>query len=220
MKPNRVLIVAPHPDDESLGCGGTFTKRVQAGSQVTVAVLTDGRNLFRLNPLKIETDPTPQEISERRKEETRRSVDILGGRRDEIVFFDFEDGMLANSLEEASQQLGELMRRLSPDEIWVTSEYEEHADHVAACAIVRAARNKTGCHARLLRYITILRSGTTPEMIQDPRIEEDISHQLATKRKALSQFDSHLKVVAKGQTKPLFENADRWLADKEIFFSE
>lgn len=218
MKPHTVLLIAPHPDDETLGCGGTFAKRILAGSKVMVVVLTDGRNLFFLNPLKIETDPTPWEISERRKEETRRSVEILGGSRNEIIFFDIEDGNLANYAEEASEKLAELIRRVSPDEIWVTSEYEEHPDHIAASGITRSALSKASCDAKLLRYITILKSDIKPERIECPRIIEDISEHLDTKRKAVAQFESHLKIVAKKQVEPLFKNADRWLAENEVFF--
>ena len=218
MKPATILIVAPHPDDETLGCGGTFAKRIEAGSDVIVAVMTDGRNLFRLSHLKVETDPTPQETSEMRKNETRRSVQILGCGRTEVHFFDYEDGRLAEFAEAAVQKLARLMRETKPDEIWVTSEHEEHRDHIAACAIARSARILGNCRGRLLRYITILRPGLTPAEIFDPRLEEDISQHLEIKRRAIGQFESHLKIIAKGQREPFFANADAWLGEKEIFF--
>jgi len=218
MKPSTVLIVAPHPDDETLGCGGTFAKRIEAGFKVVVVVLTDGRNLFRLSPLKIERDPTPQETSEMRKNETRRSVQILGGERAEIYFFDFEDGRLAEFAGEASQKLAKLIRKAIPNEIWVTSEHEEHRDHIAACAVARSARAQSDSHARLLRYITILRPGLALAEIPDPRLEEDISRQRDLKRTAVSQFESHLKIIAKEQKEPFFKTADAWLGDKEVFF--
>jgi LmbE family N-acetylglucosaminyl deacetylase len=218
VKPPTVLIVAPHPDDETLGCGGTFAKRIEAGFNVVVVVMTDGGNLFRLSPLRIEKDPTPQETSELRKNETRRSVQMLGGGRAEVRFFDYEDGRLAEFAGEAGSKLAKLMREAKPDEIWVTSEYEEHPDHIAACAVVRSARAQSGCCARLLRYITILRPGLALTEILDPRIQEDISRQLPLKRKAISQFESHLKVMAKGQKVPFFRTADAWLGEEETFF--
>ena len=39
---DRVLIIAPHPDDETLGCGGTIVRHRQAGDAVCVLVVTDG----------------------------------------------------------------------------------------------------------------------------------------------------------------------------------
>ncbi|MEP0842618.1 MAG: PIG-L family deacetylase, partial [Phycisphaerae bacterium] len=41
-----MLVVAPHPDDEVLGCGGTIRKRVLAGEKVSVAIVTRGTPLF------------------------------------------------------------------------------------------------------------------------------------------------------------------------------
>jgi len=218
MKPATILIVAPHPDDETLGCGGTFAKRIEGGSNVIVVVLTDGRNLFRLSHLKVEVNPTPQETSEMRKNETRRSVQILGSGRTEVYFFDYEDGQLVAFIDEAVQKLAGLIRETMPDEIWVTSEHEEHRDHIAACAIARSARILSNCRARLLRYITILRPGLFLAEIPDSRLEEDISQFLEIKRRAISQFESHLKIIAKEQREPFFLNANAWLGEKEIFF--
>ena len=39
---NRVLVLAPHPDDDVIGCGGTLCKHVQADDEVMVAYMTDG----------------------------------------------------------------------------------------------------------------------------------------------------------------------------------
>lgn len=220
MKADTILIIAPHPDDETLGCGGTFAKRIRAGARVYVAVLTDGTNLFRLGPLKIERDPTPEETGAMRRAETRRSVRILGGRTDDVVFMGFEDGNLSGCVEAVVEKLAEWIGKIRPDEIWVTSEFEAHPDHVAACAAARLACKRSGCASRLLRYITILRTGLSPAGMEEPRIVEDVTHQLELKRKAVGGFDSHLKVVAKGQTAPLFENMDRWLSGTEVFFVE
>ena len=39
----RVLVVAPHPDDEALGCGGTIMRHIASGDSVAVLIVTDGR---------------------------------------------------------------------------------------------------------------------------------------------------------------------------------
>jgi LmbE family N-acetylglucosaminyl deacetylase len=213
-----VLIVAPHPDDETLGCGGTLAKRVREGCRVTVVVVTDGRDLFRLSRWKIETDPTPAEASAMRKEETRCAVDILGGDRGAIRFLDVEDASLERHVESVSETLAAIIREVAPDEIYVTSEHEEHPDHVAACAVVRSAMRKTRSGARLYRYVIALRQGLLRSSIGGPSVTIDIAEQLETKRRAVSQFASHLTVVAKGQTEPFFSNADPWLLPGEAFF--
>ena len=218
MAQRSILIVAPHPDDETLGCGGTLAKRAREGCNVAVVVVTDGRNLFRLSRFKIEVDPTPAETSAMRKEETRRAVDILGGHREAIRFLDVEDAALAGQIEPVSETLSAIIGDVTPDEIYVTSEHENHPDHVAACAVVRSAMWKTQSHATLYRYIVSLRPGVSLSSVPEPSVTIDIAEQLETKRRAVSQFASHLKVVANGQTEPFFRNVDQWLQPREVFF--
>lgn len=260
MERRSILIVAPHPDDETLGCGGTLAKRAQEGCRITVVVVTDGSNLFRLSRWKIEKDPTPAETSAMRKAETRRALAILGvaetgektrtapqktrtlpqktgtvprpdARRGlagdctrlpvaegAIRFLDVEDASLAGHVESVSETLAAIIREVTPDEVYVTSEHEDHPDHVAACAAVRSAMRKTRTRARLFRYTISLRQGLSRPSIREPSATMDITDQLETKRRAVSQFASHLKIVAKGQTEPFFRNVDAWLQSVEVFF--
>lgn len=218
MARRSILIVAPHPDDETLGCGGTLAKRIAEGCRVTVVVVTDGCNLFRLSRWKIETDPTPAEISAMRKEETRRAVDILGGDREAIRFLDVQDASLQEHVEAAAETLAAIMNEVAPDEIYVTSEHEEHLDHVAACEAVRLAMLKARSGAGLFRYTILLPPGVSRASIAEPSVTVDIAGELDAKRRATSQFASHLTIVGKGQTEPFFANVDPWLQPVEAFF--
>ena len=72
----NVLVLAPHPDDEVLGCGGTICRHVAAGDSVTVLVATRGtRELYS------------DEGVERVRAEARKAHQILGV--SETRFFDF-----------------------------------------------------------------------------------------------------------------------------------
>ncbi len=64
----KVLVLAPHQDDESIGCGGTLLKLREQGCKLTIGFLTDGRELSR--PEKANVD--------RRKEEARKVCEALG----------------------------------------------------------------------------------------------------------------------------------------------
>jgi len=79
------LVFSPHPDDESLGCGGTIIKKRQAGATVKLVHMTDGAASHRhLMP--------PRELATRRKAEAlsaARTLDV-----DQIYFLDFADGAL------------------------------------------------------------------------------------------------------------------------------
>lgn len=66
----RVLVVAPHPDDEVAGCGGTILRHRQAGDEVTVLVVTDGR-MSRAGGLE------PAEMALRRRAEAGAAAAIL-----------------------------------------------------------------------------------------------------------------------------------------------
>jgi len=54
--------------------------------------------------------------------------------------------------------------------------------------------------------------------IPDPSVAVGITEQLDKKRRAVRQFASHLKVVAKGQTEPFFKDAEEWIHPEEVFF--
>ena len=153
-----------------------------------------------------------------RKEETRCAVGILGGDRNAIRFLDVEDATLASHVEFASEKLSEIIHEVAPDEIFVTSEYEQHSDHVAACGAVRLAMQKTQSSAKLYRYTVLLRPGLSLSSIADTTKTIDITEQLQTKRLAVGQFNSHLKIIAKQQTQPFFESVDPWLETSETFF--
>ena len=91
-KVGPVVILATHPDDETLGCGGLIARRVHEGRRVVVVVITDGRALLRR--FGIAANPSEAEVSAMRKDETRRSVEILGARAADIRFLDFQNERL------------------------------------------------------------------------------------------------------------------------------
>ncbi|HOI56151.1 MAG TPA: PIG-L family deacetylase [Phycisphaerae bacterium] len=218
MTQRSILIVAPHPDDETLGCGGTMACRARQGCRITVVVVTDGRHLFRLSRWKIEAAPTPAEASAMRKDETRRAVAILAGEAAAIRFLDVEDATLAHHVDAVAETLASIVREVRPDEIYVTSQHEEHPDHVAACVAVRSAMRSTRSRATLYRYVIALAGGRSPDTVGEPTVAVDIGPQQDLKRRAVSQFASHLTIVGRGQTEPFFASIEPWVRPVEVFF--
>lgn len=119
-----VLVVAPHPDDAELGCGGTILKLRAEGKKVGVLDLTSG-------------EPTPHGSLEIRASETARATEILG--LDWRGNLGLPNRMLEHTLE-ARKALASLIRQLRP--VWLFAPYWEdaHPDHVAATPLIEAAR--------------------------------------------------------------------------------
>ena len=72
-----MIFFAPHPDDESLGCGGTIIRRLREGYSVKLVVMTDGSHSHS-TVLNIHDEPTPTELARIRKQELLNAVNILG----------------------------------------------------------------------------------------------------------------------------------------------
>lgn len=125
------LVVAPHPDDELLGCGGLILGHREAGQPVDVAILTDGG---LGNP----TGEGGPGYTALRKEETRRALDRVGGAT--VHFLDHPDGRLRDA-HGAVDDLIRVLQRVRPAAVFFPSPYEVHPDHRAACLhVFRAVR--------------------------------------------------------------------------------
>ncbi len=119
----RVLVFAPHYDDEVLGCGGLLLQLLAGGAQVRVVFLTDGGG-----------DP-PEGISKedyvsRRREEARAAAVVLGV--EELDELHLPDGGLEQHLDDLTEALRRELLDLRPDLLIVTSPLEASADHRAA----------------------------------------------------------------------------------------
>ncbi|MGQ9539367.1 MAG: PIG-L deacetylase family protein, partial [Candidatus Bathycorpusculaceae bacterium] len=137
----KVVVIAPHPDDETFGCGGTIAKKISEGCEVFVVVMTDGRYAF-LNVLGIDVDPTPEELKVMRKEEVKRATRILGVPEGSLIFLDFVDGTLKENQKEAKEKVIEILREKHPDEVYIPYKRDGHPDHRAAYKIVKRALKK------------------------------------------------------------------------------
>jgi N-acetylglucosamine malate deacetylase 1 len=135
----KVMVLAPHMDDETIGCGGTLARHVRAGGFVTVVFLTDGRHgggaLFK--DLKGDALRAQQaKLVATRKAEAREALLRLGVQN--TIFLDFEDGTLAQEAQ-AAGRLRSVLEAERPDLVYVPSFLEQHPDHYAASAILLEA---------------------------------------------------------------------------------
>jgi LmbE family N-acetylglucosaminyl deacetylase len=118
----KVLILAPHPDDESIGCGGTIALYSSKGIDVHLAVISSGENIA----LEYSKDI---DIAAVRRRELEVSSQILGIKN--VYFLGFPDGQLALNKEGIEEKLKEIIDKINPDIIFAPCPFEHHADHRA-----------------------------------------------------------------------------------------
>jgi LmbE family N-acetylglucosaminyl deacetylase len=116
-------VLAPHPDDETLGCGATIMRKVAAGTQVQVVVAADGRYAQHSNKMSADA------LAEIREHETREACGILGLPRENIAFLRFEDCRLADHRRTLRDRLFEILDTVDPEEIFIPSIIDNHPDH-------------------------------------------------------------------------------------------
>lgn len=94
-KDERILILAPHPDDEAIGCAGLIQQALSAGAQVGVAYLTNGDH-NEVGFIVHEKYPAvfAQQfihLGEKRRNEAIKAMQLLGLKRENLVFLGYPD---------------------------------------------------------------------------------------------------------------------------------
>lgn len=147
-----VLVIAPHQDDESLGCGGTIALLRQMNISVHVAFVTDG-SLSHPNSKKY---PAEKRI-ELREQEAINALSILGVDANKVTFMRLPDGSVPYNgdpqFTDAVNQMEQLLTRINPQTIFLPWRRDPHTDHRATWQIVDEALGETGIHIRKLEYL-------------------------------------------------------------------
>lgn len=128
----KVLIIAPHPDDEVIGCGGTIRLGVEHGDEVAVVFLTSGELGLKQLPA--------DEAWQIREREAKRAAQILGLGR--LYFLRQPDWRLGENKKSATRALMEVIRSEKPGVLYLPHPGDGHPDHQAALPILRAALKK------------------------------------------------------------------------------
>lgn len=148
----RVMVIAPHQDDESLGCGGTIALLRQAGVPVHVVFVTDG-SLSHPNSQKY----AAPKLTELRESEAVEALKILGVEADDITFLRQKDGHLPHhgdsGFEEAAALIKEVLDNVKPETLLLPWQRDPHPDHRATWQLVRHAVNEMDVDYRVLEYL-------------------------------------------------------------------
>ena len=186
MKPSIKLVLAPHPDDEILGAGGSMARWVREGHVVHVAVVTRGR------------PPHYSDASETVcREEARAAHRHLGIAT--TRFLDCPAAELdASPHRELNEALGDLLRSCAPEELYLPFLGDVHLDHqlVFRSAMVAARPCRAGWPRRVYAYETLSETNWNAPFLTPgftPNHFVDVTRTLDAKLEAMALYRSQLQ---------------------------
>jgi LmbE family N-acetylglucosaminyl deacetylase len=139
------VIFAPHPDDETLGCGGVACKKIAAGAQMRFVFVTDGAASHRHRM-------TAESLRAMREAEAIEAVARLGASSRDVTFLRFPDGEAMHQVEAIAAAAGPLLHSWRPQSVFVVHAKDPTPDHVAVNAGVRAALRSYGRPVTVFEY--------------------------------------------------------------------
>lgn len=136
----RILVIAPHPDDESIAAGGYVTTALRRGAEVWVVLVTDGnrRGKFR-----------------RRIQEFSRACSVLGIPADHRIYWHYSDNSLRMKHQsEIRKGLNKIMSEIKPHIVISPHEKDTHRDHrvIGRAAEGLALRHKCIFYKYLIHF--------------------------------------------------------------------
>ncbi len=179
------LVVAPHFDDEVLGCGGLIAQLTAAGAEACVLFLSDGSG-------GVEEVADRAAYADRRHREARRALDILGV--DDIIFRDLPDGALAEHLDDAAEAIRTALLTRRPQLLLAISPLEISSDHRAAFAAVHSVLSPLRGGSELDNAVdgleVLLYEANHPAF---PDVLVDVSGEIELVRRAIEAHESQLE---------------------------
>jgi LmbE family N-acetylglucosaminyl deacetylase len=189
----RVLVVAPHPDDESLGCGGLIATLGELGRMVFVVFVTDGSASHRASLLW-----SRERLANLRKREATEALRRLGLARAARVFLALEDANMpprgSSVWQKAVTQVEEVLYQSHPDLLILPWRRDPHCDHRNSWSLMQDALSSTQQRPRCLEYaIWLSELGAAedwPQVNEAEPVDVDVTNALARKRHAIAAHRS------------------------------
>ncbi len=189
----NTVVVAPHPDDESLGCGGAIALLRRFGLPVSVLFVSDGTK----------SHPTsqkypPARLRDLREQEAREALARLG--TSDAAFLRLPDGAVPGESDagfaEAVQACRAYLEEVQPQTLLLPWRRDPHPDHRAVSQIMQAALGGDAAGLRLLEYPVWAWERAAPEDLPHPReaaaFRLDIRDVAAVKREAVAAHVSQV----------------------------
>ncbi|MEQ9442282.1 MAG: PIG-L deacetylase family protein [Cyclobacteriaceae bacterium] len=183
------LVVAPHPDDESLGCGGAIAVLRQLDIDVHVLFISDG-TMSHPNSRKYPTAAR----RELREQEAKAALSLLGVEEAQTTFLRLPDTQVpdiySENFDDAVKSVYQCLRQIQPQTVLVPWRRDPHCDHRASWQISREAVDRWHHPIQWLEYPIWVWELAQPEDLPRPEDGQlwklNISEVLPIKRKAIA----------------------------------
>jgi LmbE family N-acetylglucosaminyl deacetylase len=135
-----LLVVAPHPDDESLACGGMIAEACAAGRPTRVVIVSDGVGSHPASAAY-----PPNRLRALREGEARQAVGELGLDPGHIIFLGLPDRRVPSdgpAADKAIAAISEYARQVAAQALFVSWRHDPHCDHQASYRLARAVQQR------------------------------------------------------------------------------
>ena len=181
----KTLVIAPHPDDEVLGVGGTLFRRKQEGSSTAWLIMTS---------ISVESGWSEKVVNERAKQ-IKQISQLFGF--DSVYQLNFRSRELDQiSKLELVNKISNVFLEFQPDELFLPHYSDIHSDHRITfdAAISCTKWFRYPCIKRVLAYETLSETdfGLVPELKFNPNVFIDIERYLENKLRAMSIYSSEI----------------------------
>lgn len=206
----RLLVLAPHMDDETLACGGTMHLH---GHKPDVHCLfaTDGAGSPA--PLLAWQGRPDAGLAARRRDEAIAATGMLGIPSGNLRFLDLPDGRLASRHAQLAAALVEAVASLRPGFVFAPFRFDVHPDHVALNRTIRDVLRRLPAPPVLLEYfvyhrLRFVRGGDVRRALRPDRlVAVDTAPAAAAKRAALACYVSQTTICYPWQQRPILTEA-------------
>lgn len=207
----RVLIVAAHPDDEVLGCGGTIARHVSQGDEVYCLILGEGATSRGNRRGKADTEGEVKKL----RAQARKAAKVLGIK--DIFFRDLPDNRFDTvPLLDIVKMVESMIDKCQPDCIYTHHGADLNIDHqITQRAVLTAARPVPNCPVKEI-YAFEVPSSTEWSFEQSekafhPSVFIDITETLETKVQAMQLYESETRPFPHPRSpEALHAIASRW----------
>ena len=207
---SNVLVIAAHPDDEVLGCGGSIAWHTSRGDNVIVLILADGVGSRQCSD-KQEKNSSEVEV---RQLNAKNANKILGVK--ELVMLSYPDNQMDSvPLLDVVQQIECVINIHNPSVIYTHNSSDVNIDHrVVHDAVIAACRPQPGSNIRQLLFFEIPSSTEwrppASRVMFSPNWHINITDTLAIKLEALSIYESELREFPHSRSIAAVEHLACW----------